>query len=193
MATDNFNRSDETLNVSANWTTILGVGLRVVSNQVAGAASAADTIDLYESAASGEAQYSQYIVKTLGTSTDHGPAVQCQETDTCIFFSLYSSGEAFNKFTSGTFSLISYITMSDVVANDVVKLEIDADGNLTAYVNAVSVGTATDTSFSLGQPGIFGYVTDWRSDDWEGGNLGGGGLIAKPLLRSFARQRAANY
>jgi hypothetical protein len=51
------------------------------------------------------------------------------------------------------------------------RLEASSGGALTCYKNGVSILTATDTTYSSGQPALFLFGTTATSKNWSGGNL----------------------
>jgi hypothetical protein len=80
----------------------------------------------------------------------------------------------FYKFISGTPTDIGNWT-GTCSTGDTMKLEISGT-TLTGYINGVSVGTASDSSLSTGNPGIWSFDDSGQElNDWEGGNVGGGG------------------
>lgn len=68
---------------------------------------------------------------------------------------------------------------------DVLRLEVEGT-TLTPKRNGVliaAIGTKTDSSLSSGAAGICGYdaLSECNLDNWEGGNLGGGGAADVPV------------
>lgn len=168
---DDFNRANQDLDVSFNWTTLyqLNSGIHeLVSNQVRiGPLVSGDEAALtcYTGETLGRAQYAEleFISQSGGGGWNFGVNVLCTAGSTN--FTGYEM-----RFTSaGTFILYRFndgsVTLLDsqsgsMSANDVMRLEVDNSGNLQGYKNGSSTGmpSATDTTYTTGAPGIKGYT-----------------------------------
>ena len=72
---------------------------------------------------------------------------------------------------SGTTNTTLTSAASTGTNGDVLRLEAAPGGVLTCYKNGVSTLTATDTTYTSGQPGLFLFGTVATSKNWSGGNL----------------------
>jgi len=189
VATDDFDRTDEDP-LGSPWTDLgfaAGDTLRVVSNECGKGSGdgQGETCFYYSGAATTDNQYAQQTVTTLGTLTDQGPAVQVLSSggENFYWFAGFSAEEQIARFLAGNYSNIATLSISDIAADDVVRIEIDEDGNIEVFINGSSGGTVTDANITGGQPGIFVFEDNCRLDDWSGGDLG----VAWPLTHRAVR------
>ena len=178
-ATDSFNRANETP-LAAPWTRITGGSgnINLASNALT-ASAAGDKFYYYSGAASSADQYSQWTNPTRVNNDDWGPAVRVQSgAFSGYWFGIFSGidGQAINKFVAGSFSLIENLPDFTPAAGDIYRCEASGS-TITAKRNGaeVSGSPSTDTSLTGGQPGVFVYDTGGSIDDFDGGDLGGGG------------------
>lgn len=183
-ATDNFNRADA-ITLGANWTFAFRASgseeFYVASNQ-ASAIWPVGTASYWSADAFNADHYSQ--AKPTGTRNS-GPAVRVSSGQAYI---LTQIDKRLYKITgSSSYTLLT--SWGTETAGDVLKLEA-AGSDLTVYRNGSSVATASDSALTTGAAGIWAW--DTTIDDWEGGNLGGGGgarvVFARParvVRRSF--------
>lgn len=89
---------------------------------------------------------------------------------------------------SGTYTQIgANITLgANFAINDVMRLEI-AGTTLTVKYNGTTVRTATDATFSTGQPGVGGWAQSAPSDvlfikDWSAADIAAGASSLPPIL-----------
>jgi hypothetical protein len=176
VATDNFNRADGSL--GSNWTD-QEPGSAIASNEVTGSGGDGGFNHAYWNAdAFDDDQYAQIVIKTTGTYI--GPSVRCSGLNKAYLLQTTGSGSTLFKWDTGFTNLGSYGAVS---ANDVVKLEVTGT-TLKVYINGAQNGSnATDSGLASGSAGIYTAGTTARADDWEGGNVGGGGgATAIPVL-----------
>lgn len=179
MATDDFNRADENPLASPWANGGLADQLKLVGNEVVGASATSKNQSSYYTGTFDGAQFSQLTVTTLGSGTDLGPMVRCDPSGDGYCFLGNSSTEQLCKFTNGTYSIISTISMPNLVVSDVMYIEADGT-TIVCKVNGSQVLSTTDASFSSGNPGIFIYPNNSAVDDWSGGNLAAG-VTAAPV------------
>ena len=161
--------------IGSNWT-ISQNNFNVASNAIQGNNSAANNTAFWNAntfATGG--QFSQVTIASLNGTTDFpGVAVNvsgtststqgydCVEDTTGIFLQKIAG--------SGSNTTLTNTTVTGSVG-DVLRLENDGSGHLTCYQNAVSKLTATDTSFTGGQPGLLQSGNVATMANWSGGNL----------------------
>jgi hypothetical protein len=158
--------------IGANWT-VTNNGINISSNNFVGTTSTNDVA--YWSASSfGPSQFSQVTITALNGTTDFpGVAVlvsgsggstqgySCIENTTNIYM---------QKISGVTNTTLSSAATTGAVA-DILRLEASSGGSLTCYKNGVSTLTATDTTYTAGQPALFLFGTTATSKNWSGGNL----------------------
>jgi hypothetical protein len=158
--------------IGANWT-VANNGINVTSNNFVGTATSND-VAFWSASPFASSQFSQAILTALNGTTDFpGVAVllsgsggstqgyDCIENTTTIFL---------QKITGTTNSTLS-TSATTGAAGDVLRLEVAPGGALTCFKNGASALTATDTSYTSGQPGLFLFGTVATAKNWTGGNL----------------------
>lgn len=82
------------------------------------------------------------------------------------------------KLTGGTtYSLLQ--TTGNVTNGDTIKLTV-VGTTLETFIAGVSQGTVTDSSLSTGAPGIYGFSTVCRLDDFTADNIGS--VVGQPTM-----------
>jgi len=158
--------------IGANWTAATNA-VNISSNNFVGTTSSND-VAFWTANPFSSSQFSQVTLTALNGTTDFpGVAVllsgsagstqgyNCIENSTTIFL---------QKIT-GTTNTALTSTASAGAAGDILRLEAAPGGALTCYKNGVATLTATDTTYSSGQPGLFLFGTVATSKNWSGGNL----------------------
>ena len=174
VATDNFNRANGPL--GSNWIASPSfTGLAIVSN-AANAASASLMAAYWNPATNTfpNDQVAQVTVVTV-TSAFAGPIVRHQAGTSSFYlaFENVSSNQVqIFRSDSGTVTQIGVATVGGLANGDVLSLSV-AGTTLTASVNGVAKVTATDATYSSGQPGI--AANNGSGDDWSAGPFSGGG------------------
>jgi hypothetical protein len=172
--------------LSANWTTIDGTW--IISSNAAAAQSSTGNAALWNADAFSNDQYAQVKVVTNG-GWIAGPGVRLASlrgyiitVDNATSISIQRINSDENYTNLQTFGSLT------VTSGDLWRLEAEGS-TLRAYQNATLRGSTTDATYSSGAAGIFAYNAGAVFlDDFEGGNLAGGGDPpgAKPLcLRSL--------
>ena len=169
--TDNFNRADEALDASANWTSDYGTtsaALSIVSNVVkCDNASLANS--MYWSAdAFADAQYAQTVVN--GDGNDGGASVRGGSGDNYMVNN-YGGSITILQFNANSYDTIASQS-GDYDGSSTYK--ITANGTaLATFENGSATGmpSGTDASLTSGSAGIFSYGTTLTHDDWAGGDL----------------------
>lgn len=177
MASDNFNRANETP-LAAPWTKNGGTGnFNLVSNGVQASVSD-DKYYYYAGAVSSPDQYSQATMVSAPSSQDWGPAVRIggaghTTTPEGYFFDVYIGGSSggVQKHVNGAFTIIA-ATASSVAPGDTLRIEVEGTA-LRGYKNGVLLTSTTDTSLASAGNGVgfFIYETGGSIDDWSGGDL----------------------
>ena len=185
-ATDNFNGTtgDALTTYSSNWTINDG-GFDIQSSAVAPDAAGGDHCAHWNADTFDDDQYSEITRVAVGT-TWFGVTVRASTSaaDTFYIYRASSSAKELNRVLVGArITLASDAT--GVSVNDVQRIEAEGT-TITPMLNGsedTGVGAQTDSSISSGAAGIggFGNSTTTRGDDWEGGDLGGGGGLSIPV------------
>lgn len=184
IASDNFNRADAA-NRGANWTSVSGFNSRIASNEATPDTAGNPCLNYYNLITPGAAQYSKITLRapleTLAAGPyGPGPAIRIQTgADTAYVCECnIVAAERFRVFRrlAGFNTQIMIYTGAAPAFGDIVELRVDADFNLTLWVNGVQVAAFTDTDVNKiagGRVGDFGIVGNDFShwDDWEGGDL----------------------
>lgn len=194
MATDNFNRSDETP-VAGNYTNELNShnlsGNKIVPAGVAGYSLTRRNAETYSNAQSSE-------VKIVGllTTTYVGPSIRIANGAATGYIWVDDGGGTsyLQVLVAGSPTGISTAGSSSV--NDFTKLDVDSGGNLTCYRNGSSVLTASDSTVSSGYAGFAGYaggapVTTAMDDLTTTGDSAGSTVSAAVATASTASPVAA--
>lgn len=193
-ATDTFTRSGtpsvtiETY--SSNWSLVQGVIDVLAStddfeSDDAGDSSARWTADSFD-----DDQYSEIVVNAIGASRYIGVSVR-NSASAATFYGYEADngtdGKYLFKYVSGSYTGIANSPGSSFSATDTVRLEVSGT-TLTPKLNGSTdgdLGAQTDSSISSGSAGVAGAGTASnvsRGDNWEGGNLGGGGPAATSFM-----------
>ena len=175
---DNFNRANEDLESSVDWTRVDGVAgaLKVVSNTV-DATNATDTA--YQCPDQGSADHKGSITRNAATYSDSGFPLSIRTTDSNNWIALRVTGTLqLYKRDTGSFTLLDSDTHTHV-ASDVWELEGDGN-NITGRVNAVdrvtSIEAFNNTETRQGivcrDAAVTNYLDDYTADT----------LVAAPLI-----------
>jgi hypothetical protein len=151
-ASDNFPGSS----LSGNWTKVGSSNYTVSSGYIA--PSFSGTNNIYWNAVS--FTRTQCSSVTIGTPNANGggPAVLESSSGSYLSGASTSGLAAITKYTVSGDAYSNLTTVShSFTAGDVLKLCSNGAGGLTAYLNGSSILTASDSTWTTGQPGIFGY------------------------------------
>jgi hypothetical protein len=192
--TDSFTgANDDPLN--ANWTVDQGT-LRIFVNCCNENALAFPHIGRYAGGMFANDQYAQ--VKPFNGVGIHGGGVavrlDASKNGYCAYF-VNPTTVLIDRIDAGALTNLASIGSLSFTADvDVLKLDV-VGTTLTAYKNGTPIGNATDSTHASGRAGV---VIQGNSgtliDDWEGGDIGGGGqspaMTSVPFVpRSMARLR----
>lgn len=188
-ATDNFTGADFTFPPSANWTAIDG-NLQILSNQCDGVA-ADGNCDYWNADLFNHDQYSQCVMYGYTESTvgqGGGPAIRLSGTVVGYFANVESTSQITLYRLDGdeTYTNLTTITGLSLTSGVSVIRLAGRGSSLRVLVDNVDVGGADDPFYSGGAPGIFIFGSDFKADDWEGGNMPAGGSFQIPRLRPNA-------
>lgn len=179
-ATDAFTAADGTAltTYSANWTnngstfSITSNALRCSSSSEGAAHWNADTF--------GNDQYATATVTAITSFAYIGVSVRCHASATTFYGFESNSNDAsyLFKYVAGVSTTLGS-TGAVFTVTDVLRLEASGT-TITPKVDGATLnppGAQTDSSISSGYAGVVGAGNDSgsRIDNWEGGNLGGGG------------------
>ncbi len=172
---DNFNRADEALGASANWTFVDGtVGLAAVrSNQLA-ALTGSGQASAYRCPDQGSADhYVQFTVRNI--TAESGPFVCCRMVNSANFVGIRNSGGFLQVYRRVSDTLTQlHSSNQSIVVGDVLRLECQGT-NWTAYKNGVQIATGAIGHASLTnvRQGVVARIVvhnPWI-DDFEAGQL----------------------
>jgi hypothetical protein len=191
---DDFGRSDS-LTLGANWQQISSSGfdLGVSSNEAYNndATAAAPSCSRY---ATGSRTFTgaQYSETTIGTTFSGGQVVFVRASSdttnaTNDFYGFYyepsTSADIYRNTNGSGTSIVAGgagFTMPGAPSiGDVLRLEANGS-TLTAKWNGTTVATATDSTYSSGQPGFCLWGNFSKVNAWAGDDLGGGGGSTPP-------------
>jgi hypothetical protein len=122
----------------------------------------------------GASQFSQVTITALNGTTDFpGVAVLLSGSggSTQGYNCIENTANIFLQKVTGTSNSTLASTASAGGVGDIIRLEAGPAGALACYKNGVSILTATDTTYTSGQPGLFLFGTTATSKNWSGGNL----------------------
>jgi hypothetical protein len=175
-ASDDFNRANGSL--GANWTDTSDGGLAIVSQQVAGTASAGVSGDIRTGESYDSNQYSQIEVSAtqLTGSQWIGPAVRVQAGGQEAYVGIYNWNngspnlEVFERNGGNWIQLGSTYNSGPLAAGTQLKLMVVGD-TVAFLQNGVERIAAAATDLSGGAPGILANGTP-QADNWAGGRAG---------------------
>jgi len=158
--------------IGANWT-VTNNSIAISSNNFVGAVGG-NNLAYWSASLFGPSQFAEVTITALnGTSDFPGVAVlvsgsgaatqgyNCLENTTTIFL-MRISGLNNTTLTSAA---------STGAIGDILRLEAAPGGVLTCYKNGISTLTATDTTYTSGQPALLLNGQTATSKNWSGGNL----------------------
>lgn len=191
-ATDAFTAaSDAALQTySANWTISAGAfQVLAASDVVCPYSNGVESGAFWNADAFAANQYAQgALTGIVDSGSAIGVAVRC--TAGGNYYGLYygagaGGGLYLFKMVGGAWIEIASATVGIWSVGDVIRLEVEGT-TLTPKRNGVliaAIGTKTDSSLSSGAAGLSGYdaLSECNLDNWEGGNLGGGGAADVPV------------
>ena len=179
---------------SANWTIGNG-GFNVnAAGDYAYTNATNDNAAYWNADTFGSDQYAE--AKLVGNVTYYsqiGVAVRCAAGGNHYGLYFQSGGQHIwlYKLVSGTWTELAHAQGVGAWHNgDTIRLEVSGTTLTPKHNGALitALGTVSDSSLSSGAAGICGYGIDAaaRLDDWQGGNLGGGGVSMTPAAAAAA-------
>jgi hypothetical protein len=160
--------------LSGSWT-LQKNSVTCATNEGKGGTAGDDNFALWTADTFNNDQYSQVAVgSTYGTDYIELP-VRGSGTNNDYLLYWNSTGHiTISKYVSGTQTDLQD-TLGSGATGDVIKIECTGT-SIKAYKNGTQIGTTvTDSSLTSGSAGCGAYGTGSRFDNWEGGNVGGGG------------------
>jgi hypothetical protein len=177
VTTDDFNRGSTVTLCTGNWTCIDGSSFVVTNTAAEPDNGSQGNFAYYSGASFTDDHYSQVKWSSSGATNGVGPAVRVSATDDGYMYQVHDTSiYRFDDVSAGTYTMIKACTDSPSVG-DTLKLEISGT-TLTVSRNGTPVSgcTITDATYASGEPGVYGSVSSgMQFDDWEGGDVGGGG------------------
>lgn len=178
VASDNFNRADGGL--GANWTNgPNGNSPGIVSNVVTSTVGFNDSDAFWNANAFANNQYSQATVKAIDADSFIGVTVRHNATDFVTGQNDNNTGGvAIIWYNGGTFTSIASDSAGELVANDVIRLEVEGT-TFRLYVNSsLRISGSNGSAPSSGAAGILVTNSGDQIDDWVGGNIVAGSKLA---------------
>ena len=187
-ASDDFNRANEVPIASPWFAHKSGSPYDLISNGVVRhTGSSGDAFIYYNGAAVTADQYSAITFGSIAGDADSGPICRLDNTNGNLWAyvaSTYRPGEQYAKWVNDAFSAIGSVTVADVVAGDITRLEVQGS-SLRWYLNGSQVTGSPTTDTSLTTSGALGVglfifdSTQGPIDSWTGGDLGIPGTISR--------------
>jgi hypothetical protein len=185
IATDDFNRADETLTASANWTVAPSqTSPELVSNEVVTAAAKSVEYVAYHVGTFADDQWAEADMRIGGDFSQARLVLRCSTSAVTRYEAIvdtFSTGRyLFYKNVAGVGSVIgSWSTPGGLVDGPMVRYRFEVVGStLTLYADGVEILTETDTDITSGQPGLAVYyaagigaettphIDNWSAGDW---------------------------
>lgn len=183
VVTDNFNRDENPL--ASPWTLVSGTSNTLFCTAALGHALANTApAAMYYNAAFADDQYAQINAYSAG-SAGSDVLVRVQSGANSYYASAWFGSTLLRivKVTNGTSSVLASFSVS-FVNGALIRLEVSGS-TLSLYYNGTLLGTATDTTYTSGFPGIQVHTTTTNgADNFEAGDLGGGGG-GSPTVKFF--------
>jgi hypothetical protein len=159
--------------IGANWT-VTNNGINISSNNFVGTAGSTNDLAYWSASSFSASQFAEVMITALnGTADFPGVAVLVSGSggSTQGYSCIENTTNIYLQKISGTTNTSLTSAASAGAIGDVLRLEAAPAGALTCYKNGISTLTATDTSYTSGQPALFLYGTTASSKNWSGGNL----------------------
>jgi hypothetical protein len=194
-ADDDFNRTNENP-LASPWVAPGSMdALQLSGNEVRGTDAAGDWHVMYNSSetwADDHRSQVKIIESTAGNFEGIGPAVRINTSNGNCYAAVGGSDSVRLYKVTGVASQTSLAVYgTPIAANDLLTLEADGD-SLVVKVNGAVVISTTDSDYSSGSIGMARVggnpVSEGRMDDWEGGDLSGGGGAGAALLKGSVVQ-----
>lgn len=170
--------------LSGSWT-LQKNSVSCVVNEGAGGTAGDDNFALWTADTFNNDQYSQVAVgSTYGADYIELPVRASGSNNEYLLYWNVTGHITISKYVSGTQTDLQD-TLGSGASGDVIKIECTGT-SVKAYKNGAQIGTTvTDSSLSSGSAGCGSYGTTSRFDNWQGGNVGGGGAATPSNRRSL--------
>ena len=187
-ATESFTNSNDVqlTTHSANWTLNNG-DFDIQSNALANDAADTQNLAHWNADAFADDQYAE-STRTDVSYYELGVAVRCAASaHTGYIYVVKTNGKRLRRWIAGASTVLA---TSDTGASNDDIIRLEASGTtITPILNGSTdsdLGAQTDSSIESGSAGVCGYAdsTGDLLDDWEGGNLGGGGSASESASES---------
>jgi len=175
MATDNFTGTANP--IGGDWTTCVGSSA-MRKNGAGGGANADNCAAYYNAVSFANDQFSQIVVLGYGGGAFDSPGVVLRHNGSNFYYVWlnYNGTRVYiSHYNGGSWTNIgSYVTISAFTIGHTFRAEIEGD-TITVKDNGATIRTQDVSSVGIasGSAGIYQYGnSDYRIDDWEGGDLG---------------------
>lgn len=183
-ATDAFTGTDGTAlaTYSASWTVMQG-SIQISSNTARGMSSAGNADALWNADTFSDDQYSQAVISERASGIYVAVSLRASGANTYYQASFDNGSGGFAglyKVVSGTATLLG--SHGAAAVSDLIRIEATGT-TIVSKKNGTTLVTVTDSAIASGSAGFGFYSTSGtapRIDDWEGGNIGGGGASGNP-------------
>ncbi len=169
-ATDDFTRADGS-NCTGNWTCPVSSTWEITGNKVRSSNVAQDNLTYWNADSFGADQYA--ITKGILKVGQYYIGPGCFMDSSGNGYGFYAETNVVYKITTGTKSAVGSPVTATWVDGDDIRMNCNGT-TLEVFQNGVSVGSVSDSTFTSGAAGMFGYPAAIIAG-WEGGNNGGGG------------------
>jgi hypothetical protein len=185
--TDDFNRSNETLSASANWSASLdATESEIVSNQLEATSNSSQTVHRYENDLSSADHYAQIDRLDSGTNLcTVAPSVRFDSSAETYYLMLWRSTSKMYKVVSGSYTVLDDTQLTDENTPRTYKVEIDGSA-LAGYADAVLDGSITDTAIAGNlRTGIwqFDHASTSIGDNFECADLSAGPTLTPLVIK----------
>jgi len=167
--------------IGGNWTTCVG-SQAMRKNGAAGGATADQNAAYYNAVSFANDQYSQAVILGYGGGAYDAPGLVLRHNGTNFYYVWlnYNGTRVYiSHYNGGGWTNIgSYATISAFTVGHTLRAEIEGN-TITVKDNTTSIRTQDVSSVGItsGSAGISQYGnSDYRIDDWEGGDLGAAGI-----------------
>lgn len=185
-AVDTFTRPNENP-IASPWTKLTGgTGtVQLLSNAMT-AVDAGDKFYFYSGAVTSADQTCQFLYSSAIDNDDWGPACRIGVSGfSGYWLNLYAAGQAMSKFVAGSYTNVEAYTITVTTGT---TYKVTAFGStLSGFKGATEVtgSPSTDTSLATAGNGVglFIFNINGSVDDFDGGDLGGGGGGSPTLVQ----------
>lgn len=197
-ATDTFTGADGTAltTYSANWTYNNG-SFALINNCVKPSAGGTNCLARWNADSFNANQYAKIkFAEVYGGEIGVAVRVATDGAHTAYIYRAWEVNRTMYKCVAGSYTQLGSAGAAPA-KNDIFTLEANGT-TITPKINGTTdatIGAQTDSAIASGAAGLTGYgTTDARGDDWEGGDLAGGGgggevFSILPILSDYYRRK----